>query len=72
MINVEKAVAEIIVQCNQIIASLATPQYGFKEGLQIFGNKRYNSTVKELKNNLIGRGCIKMLKKARSVRRGKN
>ena len=43
--------------------SLATPQYGFKKRLEIFGNDGYNATVKELRDNLIGRGCVNMLRK---------
>ena len=53
----------MIAECNQMTPSLATPQYGFKKGLEIFGNNGYEATVKELRDNLIGRGCVKMLKK---------
>ena len=63
MMDAEKAAAKMIVECNQMTESLATPQYGFKKGLQIFGNEGYNTTVKKLKDNLIGRVCVKMLKK---------
>ena len=63
MMDAEKIAAAMIAQCNEMTASLATPQYGFKKGLQIFGNNGYNAAVKELRDNLIGRGCVKMLKK---------
>ena len=42
----------------ELEASRPTPQYGFIKGLQIFGEKGYQEKVKELKNNLIGIGCI--------------
>ena len=45
----------------EIEASTATLQYGFKKGLKLFGDKGYQATKKELKVNLLGRGCIEML-----------
>ena len=45
----------------QMEASKATPQYGFRKGLQIFGDKGYIVVVSELKDNLLGRKCVRML-----------
>ena len=42
-------------------ASKATPQYGFRKGLELFGDKGHQATKDELKVNLLGRGCIDML-----------
>ena len=35
--------------------------YGYQKGFTIFGNSGYQATVKELRDNLIGRGCIDVL-----------
>ena len=48
----------------EIKASLSTPQYGFRRGLQLFGNKGYQAALKELDKNLVGRGYIKVLSEA--------
>ena len=45
----------------EIEASKATPQYGFRKGLTLFGDKGYQVAKNELKVNLLGRGCISML-----------
>ena len=45
----------------EIEASKATPQYGFRKGLTLFGDKGYQAAKNELKVNLLGRGCINML-----------
>ena len=45
----------------EIEALKATPEYGFRKGLKLFGNKGYQATKDELKVNLLGRGCIDML-----------
>ena len=45
----------------EIEASKATPQYGFREGLKLFGDKGYQATKDELKVNLLRSGCINML-----------
>ena len=45
----------------EIEASKATPQYGFRKGLTLFGDKGYKAAKNELKVNLLGRGCIYML-----------
>ena len=45
----------------EIEASKATPQYGFRKGLTLFGDKGYQAAKNELKVNLLGGGCINML-----------
>ena len=42
-------------------ASKSTPQYGFRKGLEIFGDDGKEAAINELKNNLVGRGCLNML-----------
>ena len=48
----------------EIEASLSTPQYGFRRGSQLFGDKGYRAALKELDENLVGRGRIEVLPKA--------
>ena len=45
----------------EIEASKSTPQYGFRKGLKLFDDEGYQAAKKELKVNLLGRGCIDML-----------
>ena len=45
----------------EIEASKSTPQYGFRKGLKLFGDKGDQATKKELETNLLGRGCIDIL-----------
>ena len=45
----------------EIEASKATPQYGFRKRLKLFGDKGYQATKDELKVSLFARGCINML-----------
>ena len=45
----------------KIEASKATPQYGFRKGLKLFGDKGYQVAKNELKVNLLRKGCIKMV-----------
>jgi hypothetical protein len=47
-------------QCCSIKKS--TPQYGFNRGLKEFGTPGFEATVKELDDNLLGMGAVKMLK----------
>jgi hypothetical protein len=51
----------IIKGYGNLEATLSTPQYGFKNGLSIFGGPGYGATIKELDENLIGRDVIQML-----------
>ena len=48
----------------KIKASLSTPQYGFRRGLELFGDEGYQAALKELDKNLVGRGCIEVLSEA--------
>ena len=45
----------------KIEALKATPKYGLRKGLQLFGDKGYQEAKNELKDNLLGRGCIDIL-----------
>ena len=48
---------------SDLTASPTTPHYGFKKGIQIFEEDGYKVTIRELKDNLIGQGCVNMLDK---------
>ena len=56
-------VLSMITEYSKLTTSPNTPQYGFKKGLHIFEEDRYKATVSELKDNLVGRGCVNMLDK---------
>jgi len=56
-----KVDSDIMEEYFQLEASKSTPQYGFKKGLRLFEQEGKEATVKELKDNLIGRGCLEML-----------
>ena len=45
----------------EIEASKATPQYGFRKGLKLFGDKGYQAAKNELNVNLLRREYIDML-----------
>jgi hypothetical protein len=55
-------VLNTITSYSNIEASKSTPQYGFNRGLKEFGELGYQATVKELDDNLLGMGAVKMLK----------
>jgi hypothetical protein len=55
-------VLNTIASYSNIEASKSTPQYGFNRGLKEFGDLAYQATVKELDDNLLGMGAVKMLK----------
>jgi hypothetical protein len=55
-------VLSTIASYSNIEASKSTPQYGFNRGLKEFGTVGYEATVKELDDNLLGMGAVKMLK----------
>ena len=40
---------------------MSTPQHGFQKGLKIFKEMGYNTTIKELDKNLIGKNVMNML-----------
>jgi hypothetical protein len=54
-------VLSTITSYSNIEASKSTPQYGFNRGLKEFGALGYEATVKELDDNLLGMGAVKML-----------
>jgi hypothetical protein len=61
--NSSKAyVLSTITSYSNIEASKSTPQYGFNRGLKEFGELGYQATVKELDDNLLGMGAVRMLK----------
>jgi hypothetical protein len=55
-------VLNTITSYSNIEASKSTPQYGFNRGLKEFGEFGYKATVKELNDNLLGIGAVRMLK----------
>jgi hypothetical protein len=55
-------VLNTISSYSNIEASKSTPQYGFNRGLKEFGTPGYEATVKELDDNLLGMGAVRMLK----------
>jgi hypothetical protein len=55
-------VFKTITSYSNIEASKSTPQYGFNRGLKEFGDLGYEATVKELDDNLLGIGAVRMLK----------
>ena len=61
MVVTEQAGVGIMKEYFEIEASKATPQYGFRKGLKLFGDEGYQVAKHELKANLLGRGCINML-----------
>ena len=61
IIVAEDVGVRMMKEYNEIEASKGTPQYGFRKGLKLFGDKGYQTTKDELKVNLLGRGCIDML-----------
>jgi hypothetical protein len=54
-------VLSTITSYSNIETSKSTPQYGFNRGLKEFGTLGYEATVKELDDNLLGMGAVKML-----------
>ena len=61
MMVAEQVGVHMMKEYFEIEASKATPQYGFRKGLTLFGDKGYQAAKNELKVNLLGRGCIDML-----------
>ena len=61
MVIAEEVGARMMIEYFEIEASKATPQYGFRKGLKLFGNKDYQAAKNELKVNLLRTGCIDML-----------
>ena len=61
MMVAEQAGVRMMKEYFEIEALKATPQYGSRKGLTLFGDEGYQAAKNELKVNLLGRGCIDML-----------
>ena len=61
MVVAEQTGVRMMKEYFEIEASKSTPQYGFRKGLKLFGDKGYQATKDKLETNLLGRGCIDML-----------
>ena len=61
MVIAEQVGVRMMKEYFEIEASKATPQYGFRRGLKLFGDKGYQAAKNEPKVNLLERGCINML-----------
>ena len=62
VMETEKRVHDMMNNYYTMTASPATPQYGFAKGLKLFGKEGLEATYKELKNNLLDRDCVRMLR----------
>ena len=58
---VKKAGIQMMKEYFEIEPSKSTKQYGFRKGLKLFGDERYQAAKEELKANLLRRGCIDIL-----------
>ena len=56
-LKVEATATKILEEYFEMGLSRATPQNGFKKGLKVFKSDGYKATVKELRDNWIGRKC---------------
>ena len=61
MVIAEQVGVRMMKEYFKIKASKASPQYGFRKGLKLFGDKSYQAAKNKLKVNLLRRGCIDML-----------
>ena len=61
MMAAEQVGVRMMKEYFEIEASKETPQYGFRKGLTLFGDKGYQAAKNGLKVNLFRRGCINML-----------
>ena len=61
MMVAEQVGVRMMKEYFEIEAAKATPHYGFRQGLKLFGDKDYQAAKNKLKVNLLGRGCIDML-----------
>ena len=49
MVVAEQAEVQMMKEYFEIEASKSTPQYGFKKGLELFGDERYQDTKNKIK-----------------------
>ena len=61
MLMAEQAGVKMMQEYFELETSKFTPMYGYQKGLKIFGDPGYQARVKELRDNLIGDGCIDVL-----------
>ena len=61
MVVAEQVGVRIMNEHFEIEASKSMTQYGFRKGLKLFGDERYQAAKNKLEVNLLGRGCINML-----------
>ena len=61
MIIVKEVGVRMTKEYFEIKASKATPQYGFRKGLNLFGDESYQAAKDELEKNLLEGGYIDML-----------
>ena len=61
MVVAEQVGVRMMKEYFEIEVSKSTPQYGFRKGLKLFGDKGYQAAKDKLEGNLLGRGCIDML-----------
>ena len=61
MVIAKQAGVRMMKEYFKIEAFKSTPQYGFRKELKLFGDERYQVVNEELKENLLGRGCIDLL-----------
>ena len=54
MMVVEHVGVKMVKEHFEIKASKSIPQYGFRKGLQLFGDEGYQATKDEFKANLLG------------------
>ena len=63
LVTANNMVMAMLTDYSELLASPNTPQYGFKKGIKVFEEDGYKATVSELRDNVVGRGCINMLEK---------
>ena len=61
MVVAKQAGIRMMKEYFEIEASKSTPQYGFRKGLKLFGDKGYQAAKNKVEVNLHERGCINML-----------
>ena len=67
MVVAEEAGVQMMHTYFELEAPKATLIYGFRKRHTIFGNKGYQATIKKLKGNLIGCGCIDVIELSKVI-----
>ena len=60
-VTAEQAGVQMMKEYFEIEASKSTPQYRFRKGLKLFGDKGYQAVKDKLETNILERGCIDTL-----------